>query len=96
MEPKKTWISLTEAGTSKFATRKQNIVDFQPNANCNAGDEIIYNIKVLKCNLCNFNDAYTLVRGDIINVGHQVTQVGPFKNCASFNKCITKLMNNKR
>ena len=51
---------------------------------------------MLKCNLCNFNDAYTLVRGDIINVGHQVTQVGPFKNSASFNKCITKLMKQQK
>ena len=88
---KKTLILLIETGTSKFVTRKWNIVNYQPNENYDARDEIIYNTKVLKCNLCNFNDAYILVRGDIINIVHQVTQVAPFKNCSPLNKYITKI-----
>ena len=41
-------------------------------------------------NLCDCNDGYILVRGDITIIGHQVTQVA-FKNCAPFTKCITKI-----
>ena len=41
-------------------------------------------------NLCDYNDAYTLVRSDIIMKGHQATQVA-FKNCATSTKCITKI-----
>ena len=52
--------------------------------------EIIYNTEVLESNLCDYNDAYILVRGNITIIVHQVTQVA-FKNCARFTKCITKI-----
>ena len=52
--------------------------------------EIIYNTEVLESNLCDYNDAYILVRGNITIIVHQVTQVA-FKNCAPFTKCITKI-----
>ena len=29
------------------------------------GNDIIYNTEVLKSNLCNYNDTYILVKGDI-------------------------------
>ena len=45
----------------------------------NAANEIIYNTDVLKSSLCNNNDAYILVRGDITITGHKETQVA-FKN----------------
>ena len=41
----------------------------------------------MKSDLCDYNDAYILVRGDVTIIGHQVTQV-TFKNCAPFTKCI--------
>ena len=44
-------------------TRKCNIVNDQSNANYDVGNEIIYSTEVLKSNLCNYNDAYILVRG---------------------------------
>ena len=74
----------------KFLTRKWSIVNDQANANYDVGNESIYNTKVLKSNLCDYNDAYILVRGDITIIGHQVTQA-EFKNCALFSKCITKI-----
>ena len=40
--------------------------------------------------LCNYNDAYILVRGNNITLNHEITRVA-FKNCAPFTKCITKL-----
>ena len=68
---------------------KENVND-QWNANYNVGNEIIYNTEVLKSNLCDYNDAYMLVTGNIVIIGHQATQVS-FKNWAPFTKCITKI-----
>ena len=62
----------------------------QSNANYDVGKEIIYNTEVLKSNLCDYNDAYILVKGDITVAAAPATQV-PFKNCAAFTKCITKV-----
>ena len=81
---------LNEASDSKFVTRKWNIVSDQSNSNYNVGNEIIYNTEVLKSNLCDYNDVYILVRGDIAFIGGPVTEV-EFKNCVPFTKCITNI-----
>ena len=57
---------LNEASDSGFATRKWNI--FYDVAN-----EIIYNIELLKYNLCDYNDASILVTGDITIIEHAAT-----------------------
>ena len=80
---------LNKASNSKFVTRKWNIPNDQANGNYHVGNEIIYTIEVLKSNLCDYNDAYILIRSDITIIGHNVTQVA-FKNCAPFTKCFTK------
>ena len=61
-------------------TRKRNIVSDQSNRNYNVGNEVIYNTEVLKSNLCDRNNAYILVRGDITVVEDNLTQLA-FKNC---------------
>ena len=61
-------------------TRKRNIVSDQSNRNYNVGNEVIYNTEVLKSNLCDRNNAYILVRGDITVVEDDLTQLA-FKNC---------------
>ena len=58
--------------------------------NYNTANEITYNTEVLKSNLCDYSDAYILVRGDITVVAAPTIQVA-FKNCAPFTKCITKI-----
>ena len=83
--------SLNEASDNKFVTRKCNIVNDQSNASYEVGNEIIYNTEVLKSNICDYNDAYILIRGDITAIAAHATQVS-FKNCAPLTKCITKLM----
>ena len=65
MEHQKTLNLLNEANDSKFLTRKWNIFNDQSNANFDVGNEIIYNTEVLKSSLCDYNDAYILVRGNI-------------------------------
>ena len=57
---------LNKPKNSKFVTRKWYIVNDQSNANYDVGNEIIYNTGVLKSNLCDYNDAYNSVRGDIL------------------------------
>ena len=50
----------------------------------------MYNTKVLKSNLCDYNDAYILVNGNITIVGDGGTQAA-FKNWATFINCIAKV-----
>ena len=90
MEHQKILHLLNEANDSIFVTRKWSIVNDLSNSNYDVGNEIIYNKEVLRSNLCDYNDAYILVRGNIALIGHQVTQV-TFKNCARFTKCIPKI-----
>ena len=52
--------------------------------------EIIYSTEVLKCNLCDYSDAFILVRGDIAVTADPETEVA-FKKCAPFTKCIIKI-----
>ena len=63
-----------EPNDYKFVTRKSNIANDQWTAYNDVGKEIIYNTEVLKSNLCYYNQAYFLVRGDITIIKHQVTQ----------------------
>ena len=64
--------------------RKYNFANDQSNAIYSLGNEIIYSAEVLKSNLCDYNDAYILVRHNITIIGHnEATQVA-FKNCAPF------------
>ena len=51
---------------------------------------ITYNIEVLKCRLCDYNDAYILVRGDIIIAGRNLATEVAFKDCGALIKCIAK------
>ena len=44
----------------------------------------------LKPNLCDYNDAHILARGDITVIAAPATQVS-FKNYAPFTKCITEI-----
>ena len=54
-----------EANDSKFVKRKWNIAQDQSSENYDLGSKTIYNAEVIKSNLCNYSDAYILVRGDI-------------------------------
>ena len=81
---------LNEANYSKFVTRKWSIVDGNSKADYDAANEITYNTEVLKSNLCDYNDAYILVRCGIIVTATPAIQVA-LKNCAPFTKCMTKI-----
>ena len=82
---------MNEAKDSKFVTRQWNIVNDNSKANYDVGSEIICNTEVSKSNLCDYNDAYILVRGNITIAGSNLSTQVAFKNCALFTKCITKI-----
>ena len=81
---------LNEPNNSKLVTRKWNIANNQSSLNYDVGNETIYNRGVLKSNLCDYNGAYILVKGNIAISRYHIIQVA-FKNCAPFIKCITKI-----
>ena len=81
---------LNKSSNSKLVTKNKNIVNDQMNTNYNAENVIIYNTEVLKSNLCNYKDAYILVRGDITIVENIAYRVA-FKSSAPFTKCMTRI-----
>ena len=91
MEQQKILNLLNEPNGSKFVTRKWNIVNDQSKANYDVGNAVIYNTEVFETNLCDYNDAYILIRDNITVKAAPATQVS-FKNCAPFTKRITKLV----
>ena len=91
MEHQKILNLLNQPNHAKFVTRKWNIANDQSNANYDVGIEIIYNTEVLKSNLRDFDDAYLLVRGDIVTTAYNNQTPVAFKKCATFVKCIPKI-----
>ena len=89
MEHQKILNLLNEANDSKFVTRKWNIINDESKSNYDATNEITYYTEILKSNLCDYNDAYILLSGNITVVAAPIRQVA-FKTCAPFTKCIPK------
>ena len=65
MEQLKILNLLNEAIDSNFVTRKWNIGNNNSKSNYDTSNEITYNTEILKSNLCDYNDAYILVRSFI-------------------------------
>ena len=57
---------------------------------------LIMNLKNLqqniKSSLCNYSNAYILVTGDIKAIGGNANTDGAFKNCATFSRCVTHII----
>ena len=51
---------------------KNGNYDAGKKTNYDAGNETIYNPEVLKYNLCDYNNVYILVRGNLTVIGHNV------------------------
>ena len=54
---------------------------------------INFETKVIKPNLCDYSDAYTLVTGDIKVANVAANTNVAFKNCAPFTRCVTHMSN---
>ena len=56
---------MKQVNDPKFGTRKWNIVNNNSKAYNDIGNEIIYDTEVFISNLCDYNDTYIVLRGDI-------------------------------
>ena len=76
---------------SKFATKKWYITDNESKGNYSHENPIKFLTKSIESSLCDYTDAYILVKGDITATpNNAITQV-VFKNCAPFKDCRTEI-----
>ena len=66
---------MNQPKASKIVIRKWNFINDYLNTNYDPGDEINHNTEVLKSDFCDYNDAYILVRGEIVATAAPDTQV---------------------
>ena len=91
MEHQKILNLLKESRDPNFVKRQWNTVNDESHRNYVVGSKIVYNIKVLKSNLCDYNISYIFVRVNITITWNNLATEVPFKRCAPFNKWITKI-----
>ena len=72
---------------SKFATKKQYIIDNESKGNYSHENPIKFLTSSLESSLCDYSDAYILVLGNITVTGGNNNKKVAFKNCAPFEKC---------
>ena len=74
---------------SKFATKKQYVIDSKTSGSYSEDDLIKFLTKSIESSLCDYSDAYILVTGNITSGGNDTKAA--FKNCAPFRKCRTEI-----
>ena len=87
---------------SKFKTRNWIEINDESRGNF-ANNDIRFKTTMLRCNLCDYADSYTLVKGTITNTGEgdnsgeiqsdERDKGVTFTNCAPFTKCISRINN---
>ena len=86
---------------SKFRTRNWIEINDESRGVYNVNSQIKFKTKMLKSSLCDYSDAYILVKGTI-TVNNTAAQGAAanntnknviFKNCAPFTNCISKINN---
>ena len=86
---------------SKFRTRKWVEINDESRGAYNVNSQIKFKTTMLKSSLCDYSDAYILVKGTIsINntaaqgaVANNINKKVIFKNCATFTNCISEINN---
>ena len=75
---------------SKFRTKNWIEINDESRGTYHVNSQIKFKTTMLKYSLCDYSDAYILVKGTItINGAEGVT----FKNCAPFTNCISEINN---
>ena len=72
---------------SKFATKKQYIIDHESKGNYLHENPIKFLTSSLESTLCDYSDAYILATGNITVTGGNNNKKVAFKNFALFEKC---------
>ena len=86
---------------SKFRTRNWVEINDELRGACNVNSQIKFKTTMLKSTLCDYSDAYILVKGtisvnDTADAGADVNNTNRkviFKNCAPFTNCISEINN---
>ena len=86
---------------SKFRTRNWIEINDESRGAYNVNSQITFKTTMLKSSLCDYSDAYILVKGTIsvnntATVGAAVNNTNKkviFKTCAAFTNCINKINN---
>ena len=76
---------------SKFATKKWYIIDNESKGNYSHENPIKFLTSSLESSLCDYSDAYILVKGNIAVTGGDANTKAACKNCAPFKKCRTEI-----
>ena len=80
---------------SKFRTRNWVEINDESKESYKPGSNINFKTTMVRSNLCDYADAYILVKGTIIitEAGDERNKQVIFKNCAPFTKCISTINN---
>ena len=88
---------------SKFRTKNWVEINDESRGTCNVNSQIKFKITMLKSSLCDYSDAYILVKGRITITGagadaaarpaDERDKGAAFKNCAPFTNCINEINN---
>ena len=101
MENQKIAISIDDTSNqpSKFRTRNWVEINDESRGAYNVNSQIKFKTTMLKSSLCDYSDAYILVKG-IISVNNNAADGAAannrkviFKNCAPFTNCISEINN---
>ena len=87
---------------TKFRKKNWVKINDESRGTCNKGNQIRFKTSMLRSSLCDYSNAYTLVKGTI-TVTNTGTDVAPnnaskkviFKNCVPFTTCINRINNTK-
>ena len=96
-------IDNTSNHTSKFRTKNWVEINDESRGRYDANSQIKFKTTMLKSSLCDYSDAYNLVKGKITITGAGADEVArqaderdkgvAFKNCAPFTNCISEINN---
>ena len=82
---------------SKFRTRNWVEINDESRGAYNVNSQIKFKTTILKSSLCDYSDAYILVKGTIsvtnTAAANNINKKVIFKNCAPFTNCISKINN---
>ena len=90
---------------SKFRTKNWVEINDESKESYSANSDIRFKTTILRSNLCDYDDAYILVKGTITITGagdndaakrfDEINKGVIFKNCTPFIKCISKISGKK-
>ena len=86
---------------SKFITKNWVEINYESKETCNTKAQIKFKTTMLKSSLCDYSDAYILVKGNMtVNnragacaAANNTNKKVIFKNCTPFTDCISKINN---